>query len=70
MNSTVDAPRVSDSSIDDGATRHLVGAQLASVPLKATNREMVDLSALADRIVVYADPEQADQGSTIPPGGT
>ena len=58
MASTVDAPDWSaiPAPRDDGATRHLAGARLASVPLQATNGELVDLSALPGRVVVYAYP--------------
>ena len=58
MASTVEAPDWSaiPTPLDDGATRHLAGARMASVPLRATNGDVVDLSALAGRIVVYAYP--------------
>jgi hypothetical protein len=58
MKSTVEAPDWSSipAPIDDGATRHLAGARAPSVALPATNGEMIDLSALRGRTVVYAYP--------------
>jgi peroxiredoxin len=54
--------------LDDGATRHLVGAKLASIPLRATNGSMVDLSTLPGRTVVYAYPRTGKPGVENPPG--
>src|SRR5437764_7828263 len=70
MPSTIDAPDWSQipAPIDDGAPRHLVGAQLASVPLKATNGETVDLSALPGPVVVYAYPRTGKPGVDNPAG--
>ena len=72
MTSTVDAPDWSTipAPVDDGATRHLVGARMASVPLQATNGETVDLSAPRGRTVVYAYPRTGDPVSRTPRGGT
>lgn len=53
---------------DDGATRHLIGAKVASVPLRATDGSMVDLSALKGRTVVYAYPRTGKPGVENPPG--
>src|SRR5215472_10309495 len=60
--STIPAPQ------DDGATRHLVGAKLASVFLRATDGGMVDLSAVRGRTVVYAYPRTGKPGVENPPG--
>jgi peroxiredoxin len=60
--STIPAPE------DDGATRHLVGAKLASVSLPATDGSMVDLSAIPGRTVVYAYPRTGKPGVENPPG--
>jgi peroxiredoxin len=60
--STIPAP------VDDGATRHLVGATMASVPLPATDGRVVDLAALAGRSVVYAYPRTGQPGIDNPPG--
>ena len=60
--STIPAPR------DDGGTRHLVGARMASVPLPATDGASVDLSALRGRTVVYAYPRTGRPGVDNPDG--
>jgi hypothetical protein len=58
MKNTVEAPdwTTIPAPPDDGATRHLAGARMASVPLQATYGETVDLSTLPGRVVVYAYP--------------
>jgi peroxiredoxin len=70
MKSTVDAPDWSmiPAPLNDGAARHLMGARIASVPLKATNGETVDLSALPGRAVVYAYPRTGRPGVENPDG--
>jgi peroxiredoxin len=64
MKSTVQAPdwTTIPAPLDDGATRHLAGARMASVPLRATNGDTVDLSALPGRVVVYAYPRTGKPG--------
>jgi peroxiredoxin len=70
MKSTVDAPDWSTipAPVDDGATRHLTGALMASVALQATNGEFVDLSKLRDRTIVYAYPRTGRPGVENPEG--
>lgn len=70
MTSTVDAPDWSriPAPLDDGATRHLVGARMASVPLRATDGATVDLSALPGLVVVYAYPRTGKPGVANPEG--
>ena len=70
MTSTVDAPDWSSipTPIDDGATRHLAGARMASVPLRATNGHTVNLSEIAGRIIVYAYPRTGRPGVENPDG--
>jgi peroxiredoxin len=70
MKSTVDAPDWSTipAPVDDGATRHLAGAQMASVPLRATDGGTVDLSAIPGRVVVYAYPRTGRPGVDNPEG--
>jgi peroxiredoxin len=70
MQSTVEAPDWSTipAPVDDGAARHLTGARMASVPLKATNGATVDLSALPGRVVVYAYPRTGRPGVENPDG--
>ncbi len=70
MNSAIDAPDWSriPAPLDDGAARHLTGARMAPVPLRATNGDMVDLSALPGRGVVYAYPRTGRPGVENPDG--
>jgi peroxiredoxin len=70
MKHSVEAPDWSaiPAPADDGATRHLMGARMASVPLQATNGEMVDLSSLPGRVVVYAYPRTGRPGIDNPAG--
>ena len=70
MKSTVEAPDWSTIPVpvDDGATRHLVGVQVASVPLLATNGDTVDLSTMPGRTVVYAYPRTGRPGIENPDG--
>ncbi|HLU76930.1 MAG TPA: peroxiredoxin [Burkholderiales bacterium] len=53
---------------DDGATAHLPGMRLPSVPLAATNGHIVDLSTLRGRTVVYAYPRTGVPGQSSPEG--
>jgi len=70
MKSVVDAPDWSTipAPVDDGATSHLPGARMASVKLPATDGEMVDLSAIPGRAVVYAYPRTGKPGVENPEG--
>jgi peroxiredoxin len=70
MQSTVEAPDWSTipAPRDDGATRHLVGARMASVPLRATSGHIIDLSVTPGRIVVYAYPRTGRPGVENPDG--
>jgi peroxiredoxin len=60
--STIPAP------VDDGATRHLLGARMAAIALPATDGRMVDLAALRGRSIVYAYPRTGRPGTDNPPG--
>jgi peroxiredoxin len=68
--STVDAPDWSTipAPVDDGATRHLVGARLPSLELPASDGRSVDLSVLPGRSVVYAYPRTGKPGVPNPEG--
>jgi peroxiredoxin len=70
MDNIIDAPDWSTipAPPDDGATRHLPGTKLPSIPLKATSGVSVDLGTLAGRIVVYAYPRTGRPGIENPPG--
>lgn len=70
MKNTVDAPDWSaiPAPQDDGAACHLMGARVASVPLRATNGDTIDLSALPGRTIVYAYPRTGRPGVENPDG--
>ena len=48
--------------VDDGAAAHLVGSDLPSVPLPATDGSIVDLATRPGRTVVYAYPRTGVPG--------
>ena len=54
--------------VDDGATRHLLGTSVASVPLRATDGSIVTLSGMGGLVVVYAYPRTGVPGAANPPG--
>jgi len=70
VENSVDAPDWSGipAPHDDGATRHLLGITLPSIPLQATNGTMVSLAALPGRTVVYAYPRTGQPGVENPAG--
>jgi peroxiredoxin len=70
MQNTVGTPDWSTilSPHDDGATRHLPGARMASLPLRSTKGELIDLSALPGRMIVYAYPRTGKPGIDNPEG--
>ena len=70
MNRTVEAPDWSTipAPVDDGATRHLADARMASVSLRATDGDTVDLSVIAGRTIVYAYPRTGRPGIENPEG--
>ena len=53
---------------DDGAADHLPGMRLPSVPLTSTSGEIVDLSALPGRTVVYCYPMTGRPDRSLPAG--
>ena len=53
---------------DDGAADHLPGMRLPSVPLASTSGEIVDLSALPGRTVVYCYPMTGSTDRSLPAG--
>ena len=52
----------------DGACDHLPGMRLPSVPLPATTGELVDVSTLPGRTVVYCYPRTGEPDKDPPPG--
>lgn len=53
---------------DDGGSDHLPRMALPSVPLRATDGELVDLAALPGRAVVYAYPRTGRPDQSLPDG--
>ncbi len=70
MKSFVETPDWSaiPAPIDDGATRHLTGAPMASVALQATDGRPIDLSMIPGRAVIYAYPRTGKPGVENPDG--
>jgi peroxiredoxin len=53
---------------DDGASEHLPGTQIPSLPLRSTSGGPVDLSALRGRTVVYCYPLTGRPDRKLPAG--
>lgn len=53
---------------DDGACNHLVGMTLPNVELRATDGAMVNLSQIADRLVIYCYPMTGQPNVPLPEG--
>jgi peroxiredoxin len=53
---------------DDGAARHLAGAKLPDLALRATSGPAVNLSKLKGRTVLYIYPRTGVPGIDAPPG--
>lgn len=54
--------------VDDGACNHLTGMTLPSIPLRATDSSIVDLSALPGCGVVYVYPRTGRPDQLLPTG--
>lgn len=68
IDSPHDLPEGLPVPIDDGATDHLTGMMLPSVPLTSTRGSRVDLASLRGRTVVYCYP-RTGQPDVEPPKG-
>ncbi|HTW00514.1 MAG TPA: peroxiredoxin [Streptosporangiaceae bacterium] len=53
---------------DDGAAGHLAGAEMPSITLPATNGDLVDLSQLGPRAIVYVYPMTGTPGVPLVDG--
>lgn len=53
---------------DDGAADHLIGMRIPGLTLTATTAELVDLSSLPGRIIVYAYPMTGVPNVALPDG--
>ena len=54
--------------IDDGAANHLVGLFLPNIQLSATNGELIQLSKLQSRCVIYIYPMTGQPNIALPGG--
>jgi peroxiredoxin len=54
--------------VDDGACRHLLGLEMPSIALPATDGRTIDLGALSARTVVYIYPRTGVPGQPLPAG--
>ncbi len=54
--------------VDDGAANHLQGFRLPKLALKATDGNLVDLSGLKGRTVVYLYPRTGKPNQALPTG--
>jgi peroxiredoxin len=54
--------------VDDGATNHLLGLQLPSIPLMSTAGIIVDLASISGRTVVYCYPLTGRPDADLPKG--
>ncbi len=53
---------------DDGGAAHLTGMRMPQISLSSTSGELVDLSSLPGRVVVYGYPMTGVPGVELPPG--
>lgn len=54
--------------VDDGATNHLLGLQLPSIPLMSTAGIIVDLGSISGRTIVYCYPLTGRPDADLPKG--
>jgi peroxiredoxin len=54
--------------VDDGTAKHLPGAVIPDIPLRATDGSEVSLARLGGRTVVYAYPLTGRPGTALPDG--
>jgi peroxiredoxin len=64
----LDLPTDLPVPVDDGACDHLPGMWLPALALPATDGNMVDLSALSGRTIVYAYPRTGRPDQPLPTG--
>lgn len=61
-------PKDLPAPVDDGACNHLIGLQLPSLSLMATEGSAVDLAQLPGLTVVYAYPRTGEPDKAVPEG--
>ncbi|MCU0540619.1 MAG: peroxiredoxin [Oscillatoriaceae cyanobacterium Prado104] len=54
--------------VDDGATNHLLGLQIPSIPLMSTAGIIVDLASISGRTVLYCYPLTGRPDADLPKG--
>jgi hypothetical protein len=54
--------------VDDGATNHLLGLQLPSIPLMSTAGIVVDLGSISGKTIVYCYPRTGKPDADLPKG--
>lgn len=68
VHNPLDLPADLPIPVDDGATAHLPGMRVPSIPLPSTAGGTVDLSALTGRTVVYCYPRTGRPDQAVPEG--
>jgi peroxiredoxin len=66
MNKLTELPQDLPIPVDDGACDHLLGSCLPSIALPSTQGKCVNLSTIADRVVVYCYPMTGQPGIPLP----
>jgi peroxiredoxin len=54
--------------VDDGATNHLLGLQIPTIPLMSTAGKIVNLGSLSGRTIVYCYPRTGKPDTDVPQG--
>lgn len=54
--------------VNDGACDHLLGKSLPAIALSSTDGQLIDLSAITDRIVIYCYPMTGQPRTPLPDG--
>jgi peroxiredoxin len=68
MEKLTELPKDLPTPTDDGACNHLLGKSLPSIALTSTQGQPVDLSLIADRVVIYCYPMTGQPGIPLPDG--
>jgi peroxiredoxin len=68
MEKLTELPKDLPTPIDDGACNHLPGQSLPSIALTSTQGQPLDLSSIADRVVIYCYPMTGQPGIPLPDG--
>jgi peroxiredoxin len=68
MEKLTELPKDLPTPTDDGACNHLLGKSLPSIALYSTQGQPVDLSSIADHVVIYCYPMTGQPGIPLPDG--